>query len=433
MTLRARVLVLLFAAGLAPGGAHAQDRTAPPIVFGSPDPYFVDVLGFAALHPGPTRVDVFVQVPCERLSFVRTEEGYRASYELTITLQDSAGSLVAERTWTEEVRVPTFDRTASSQSSSLTQRSFDVAGGIYTVTTVVRDQETDVPQQMTRRIRVRGFPPGETALSDLMLVGRLAEAGGRMTIVPIVSSNVGSVSGAFRVFCEFYRGPGSDSVRFVVSLLDGSGAIVQETETLAVMLPGRNPVFLRVEQETLTPGEYSLRVRAFAHPPGDGLPAAASGRPFVVRWNWLPASAPDLDRAIEQIQYIAREEDYDRIRNAPTAEERQRLFLDFWRARDPNPGTPRNEKMEEHYARVAYANKHFRHYREGWRTDMGMVYIVFGAPSNIDRHPFDMDAKPYEVWSYYDMNQQFVFVDQTGFGDYRLLTPIWEVWQRARK
>jgi hypothetical protein len=88
--------------------------------------------------------------------------------------------------------------------------------------------------------------------------------------------------------------------------------------------------------------------------------------------------------------------------------------------------------MEEYYIRVQFANKNFAHYIEGWRTDMGMVYIIFGSPNNVDRHPFDIDSKPYEIWSYYDLNHQFTFVDQTGFGDYRLTTPIWEVWQRPK-
>jgi hypothetical protein len=63
---------------------------------------------------------------------------------------------------------------------------------------------------------------------------------------------------------------------------------------------------------------------------------------------------------------------------------------------------------------------------------MGMVYIIFGEPSNIERHPYEMDTKPYEIWAYYNINKQFVFVDNSGFGDYRLITPIWDtfVFQR---
>jgi len=60
----------------------------------------------------------------------------------------------------------------------------------------------------------------------------------------------------------------------------------------------------------------------------------------------------------------------------------------------------------------------------GWRSDRGMVYTILGTPNNIDRHPFEYDSKPYEVWEYYDLNRSFVFLDQTGFGDYRLITPL---------
>ncbi len=54
-----------------------------------------------------------------------------------------------------------------------------------------------------------------------------------------------------------------------------------------------------------------------------------------------------------------------------------------------------------------------------------MVFIILGSPDNIDRHPFEYDSKPYEVWQYYDLNHSFVFVDETGFGDYRLTTPLY--------
>ena len=58
---------------------------------------------------------------------------------------------------------------------------------------------------------------------------------------------------------------------------------------------------------------------------------------------------------------------------------------------------------------------------------MGYVYIMYGEPSSIERHPFEMDTKPYEIWTYYELNKQFIFVDDTGFGDYRLRNPMWDV------
>jgi GWxTD domain-containing protein len=160
---------------------------------------------------------------------------------------------------------------------------------------------------------------------------------------------------------------------------------------------------------------------------------AGTSRFFNIHWRGLPRSVKDLDVAINQLRYIATDAELSHIKDGATPEERQKSFVEFWKKKDPNPNTPRNEKMEEYYAKVEYANKHFSHYVEGWRTDMGMVFIIFGAPNSVDRHPFEIDSKPYEVWSYYDLNHQFIFVDESGFGDYRLTTPIWDVWSRQRQ
>ena len=88
--------------------------------------------------------------------------------------------------------------------------------------------------------------------------------------------------------------------------------------------------------------------------------------------------------------------------------------------------------MDEYYARVEYAKKNFQSFLEGWRTDRGMVYIRFGPPQNVERHPFDSDNKQYEIWYYYNQNREFIFVDETGFGDYRLRYPETDLWGRVR-
>jgi hypothetical protein len=89
--------------------------------------------------------------------------------------------------------------------------------------------------------------------------------------------------------------------------------------------------------------------------------------------------------------------------------------------------------MDEYYTRVNYANVHFRGMREGWRTDMGMVYIIFGPPSDINRNPFNRSTgtlfagrtiKASETWSYYNINRQFIFIDETGYAEYHLVYPL---------
>jgi GWxTD domain-containing protein len=146
----------------------------------------------------------------------------------------------------------------------------------------------------------------------------------------------------------------------------------------------------------------------------------------------MPTPITDIDKAIEEMQYIADKSVIEEMQKAdPQA--RRKMFEDFWKKKDPTPSTDYNELMDEYYARVEYANKTFKHFSEGWKTDRGMVYIIFGPPSSVERRPFDIDSKPYEVWTYYEINREFVFIDQSGFGDYRLQNPIWDTWDTRYK
>jgi GWxTD domain-containing protein len=147
--------------------------------------------------------------------------------------------------------------------------------------------------------------------------------------------------------------------------------------------------------------------------------------PFTVRWIGMPISTMDIAKAVDQMKYIARGGDVKKIKKAKGSEQKQ-LFKEFWASKDPTPGTERNELMEEYYRRVSFATENFGTYNEGWKTDQGMVYILLGPPNDVERFPFEQETKPYEIWYYYTINRKFVFVDYTGFGEYRLVNPNWE-------
>ncbi len=398
-------------------------------------PFNLDAISFASATRGQSRIDIFIQVPYEVLAFVKKDDGYVASYEVTIDIHDSAGQLAGEKLWTEEVKTLNFEQTGSSQAYSLVQRVFEVHPGEYTILAIVRDSESRRSQRLTRKLTVSDYSTPQFSLSDIMLVSKLSINGDKRTIVPSVSPNVGLIPDAFHIFFEIYNQRNMDSVKVVVDVVNTKKEKVMQLSELRQLAAGRNQVFIKIESGTLPIGDYTLYVLAFPPREADstgGQYLATTSRTFVVRWRGLPRGIKDIDAAIDQCVYIAKDAEMSYMREATTPEEKQKRFIEFWKKRDPNPSTPRNEKMESYYARVEYANKTFKHYIEGWRTDMGMVYIIFGPPSNVDRHPFDVDSKPYEIWTYYELNHSFVFVDHTGFGDYRLTTPITDVWQRPK-
>ena len=131
----------------------------------------------------------------------------------------------------------------------------------------------------------------------------------------------------------------------------------------------------------------------------------------------------NLDDYIPALTYIAPYSEVKKLENAPPSE-KMKLWKEFWKKHDPTPGTPENELEEEFVERVTYANKHFSVGKMlGSLTDRGHVYIKLGPPDEIDTHPFELNAVPYQVWYYYDQNLVVIFVDRGGFGDYELYYP----------
>lgn len=50
--------------------------------------------------------------------------------------------------------------------------------------------------------------------------------------------------------------------------------------------------------------------------------------------------------------------------------------------------------MRSYFRRVELANRYFTSYKEGWKTDRGMIYIIFGVPDEVFRF------EDREVWNY---------------------------------
>jgi GWxTD domain-containing protein len=129
----------------------------------------------------------------------------------------------------------------------------------------------------------------------------------------------------------------------------------------------------------------------------------------------------------EDVVYIIASRERAAFQALTTDDERKMFIEQFWQRRNPTPGGPENAFMKEHYRRIAYANKHFAMQgTDGWRTDRGHMYIVYGPPDEIESHSKGA-PHPYatEMWLYRQVEGLdhigfFTFIDRTGQGDYRL-------------
>lgn len=82
---------------------------------------------------------------------------------------------------------------------------------------------------------------------------------------------------------------------------------------------------------------------------------------------------------IEPLAYIASPDEIYTMRSA----QRPKVALDeFWIGCGGNIERAR-ELIRIYYTRVLYANNYFTSYKEGWRTERGMIYIIYGPPDKV--------------------------------------------------
>lgn len=390
--------------------------------------FYYDALNFSSDENDNNRVDVFVQVPYSLIQFVQTSEGFRAAYTITVSFfDDKRENLIMEKMWNERIETADFKETVSRFNYNLSLRSYNLPPKNYLIRCEVEDSDTRRKFVKEDMFTVRNLQ-ADFAVSDLMLIARKTETETGRRIVPNISRNVSNQSGELPIFFEIYSNEDVEiSIRYDIT--DKSQKVIYTKTVNQKVNQGKDQVFYTFEGLEFGIGDYNVKVTLLS---SEGKQLAETYKTFVSRLVGTPSIIDDLDKAIDQMIYIASDSEIRFIKEGATGDEKLKRYLDYWKTKDPTPGTEENQVFVEYYRRVAFANENFSHYLEGWRTDMGMVYVILGPPSNIERRPFEYNSKPYEIWEYFELNRRFVFIDYTGFGDYRLTTPLHGEWNRFR-
>lgn len=413
----------------------------------------VDVVGVQGKQGAPeTRVDVYTKVPYAHLQFIKGNEGFTASYEIsaeffTLTAQGKRGNRVQSHVWERTVTTENFAATQSDHVFDPLTQSLTFAPGRYLLEIQLEDRVRG--EAFVRELPLLVRPLNKPiAVSDLILLDEYDAR--ENTITPTVGNRIGTDQEHFRLFYEIYaRQPDRISVtREVVRLNKSNGPpsamaaifglnkdddeLGEVSFTRAEMMPvktGRTQLVVEIPMRDLKAGDYLVRVKVSDE---SNRVLDAAEKVVQVHWTGLAEHIRNLDDAIKQLQYIAKDKEVRYILDGRSENERLTRFMAFWKRRDPTPATERNEHMEEYYYRIDYANREYGSLVDGWKTDRGNVMIRFGEPDYVERHPFNYDTKPYEVWYYYRIGRRFIFVDKTGLGDYELWVPYWDERTRIR-
>lgn len=413
------VTLLLFLALLAVPGASQSPR--PRADEKEKSPLEISATQFPTEQGDSVRTMIFTQIPMDRIVFVKSETDFLAAYELSVFAVNKEDMVRGTRIWREEVIESEFKNTQSKDKYHISNTEIVLAPGEYELVASLVDADNRKRYTTREKLSVTAFPLDQLTVGDALILSKRPGATAQLgDLFPYVGNRIADSADSFYVY-YVVRNPGGTTLQVPLEYtLGAKDDTTAATSRSVITLEGvLSPQVLSLSTSELKGREYELKLK---------LPLEAEELqiivPIYVTWAGFTGLIDDLEEAIEQARYVATRAQLQQMRKAPIEGKRE-AFLAFWRGLDPTPETPRNEIMDQYYKRVAYANAHFRSFQAGWETDMGMVHIIYGPPDDIERHPFDVYQKPYQIWYYYDKGWQFVFVDINMFGDYRLVSPLY--------
>jgi GWxTD domain-containing protein len=370
-----------------------------------------DLEARATLRDGAPGLDLLLSLPRASLVYTRQADGFRARYRYEVSVEDEEGQGFSRAlTFEDSLRVPDFEATRSFRPVVREER-VPLAPGVYLVAATLVDEESGKEEERRLRVAVPA-PAGAPAMSRIGLaVKRPGEA-----FEPQVALVVPTGFDSLRAAVEVYRAPPSAAVRLQLDRLRADTAVARPPywipysraaiEYRGVDLDGPAADTIQVttrdlesaaEEATvevnlppLDPGVYRLRMGARAALGAE--PFATEERLFAVREPDFPRLT-DVDDLIAPLAYLASERELEYLRAGETPAERRRRFDAFWGSlfNDRNAAA---DVLRRYYERVEEANLLFTTYKEGWKTDRGMVYVLLGPPEYVEPTPAE------ERWHY---------------------------------
>ncbi len=368
-----------------------------------------------------SRIDVYFQIPYSRIHFEKDQDLFEGSYSVSFVLRGEDETVVRTRDVDRTVIARSYNESVSSRHDAFLEL-FPVTPGIYSLSIAVADNRTRRQYRRRYRVVARDFSKAGLALSDYLLFERPHPEKGIISISPLFPSDLSFAQDSIGMFQELYNVQRGDTVLLRMTC-GAKKANASSDSMIATLSPPfspnlpecRHPIdsvyyvsdsaFVVTEGGRLELFQYFLKPRegvttltrtVYRFHKGE-VDSAVTIQKLLL----YPSSFPRVNGVGEEIaavSCIARPDEYATLRDAKTPAERIAQLDKFW---EQHGGSIRRKEFLD---RVTEANELFSSCTEGWKTPMGIVYIVCGPPDYVECR-----GRVDEVWSY-DLGGNSAFV-----------------------
>lgn len=380
------------------------------------------------------------------LTYRRSEGKYRAGVQLRTLLRNDKTNVLELN---ERVTLPlaiTDTSDVSYRYPFITQAGYAFPLGDYTLEVVAADSmDPSCRDSLSLKMTIGAYPSG-VQCSDLELCSNVKSS--RKKDDPFFKNSLEVVPNPTLIFgvtaypvlfdyLELYNLNPEETYEVKRVILDTEGKISRESSKMR-KYGVRDAVEVGTTNVTsIASGKYHFRLSLFDQASQE---LAQTEKTFFIYNPHLKApsatvvsfqaseldglSEKELTNDFERARYIATDDEIRLFKQLDSEEGKREFLVKFWtdveKGRFGRPPIQRVDYLrlveitDEQYSRMGIT---------GWKSDRGRVYILYGKPDEIERHPHVSESKPNEIWHYYGIEGgvQFVFIDRFGFGDYELV------------
>jgi GWxTD domain-containing protein len=428
-----------------------------PVVFISAQSNFNFNIDYASFKydSSSNYVEFYYSFPTSQLKLTEDEGKPKVEGILHIELKnDSTGEDIVNKGW----RIPNIlkDTTLQSRTTNLIGViGFVVPEGKYECLVDGSDFNNQAQKKSIKfSIVEKAFGKKQMTLSGIQLASNIKQDDSdknsifyknTMEVIPLPSDIFGESSPIVFYYGELYnldKVPDISNIKFVSAVYDSKGTqIYSHSKTSLKPVQASVEVGL-INVSKYVSGKYYLvlslddslnnesvisKKEFFVYNPNikDTTNILPSNTSSVLSSQFAFLSANECDNVFAKSEYIATKEEKDQYMKVHTVEGKREYLYKFWNKKANEEDKDKRYNYADYMNRVRVADEKYKNIaKAGWKSDMGRVYIMYGEPSEIERHPSDAGYRPYEIWKYNDIEGgvQFIFGDLTGFRNYVLLT-----------
>lgn len=391
-----------------------------------------------------TILEIYYAIARESLSHISSDDGFIGTYKITFYISHE-GEEITSIDWLGSDRVNSLSDISSGQTIN-DVKALLFKPGKYNFQIVIADLNNGTEFKYLREMVIRDFSGSEYHFSDIQFsyniekaesVNRFVKNGYQSTPNPTLVYNTSAPIMFY--YMELYnldKFETKSEVSLVPFITNQNNEIVKTLPVTSINPENESVVIVnKVYVGALFTGVYSLNFNLinteaedtvrhnkqfYIYRPADKVTIAKTNKADQKRANpYAFMSEAELDREFEYLKYTIDDDAKDRYEELNLTGKREYLNIFWIEKEEAYPGYRKElfERIEFANARYTVGNK------DGWRTQMGRVLIMYGIPDDIERERSVQTLRNYEIWSYQNIQggSTFAFVNVSGYGEFRLV------------